>query len=253
MGVTHLPSLAAAQTIPIPGDVSANIERHARMVHAAAEERVGVLVFPELSLTGYELDLASRLVFSEKDPRLDPLVDLASNHGMTLIVGAPVRMGSRTHICAFILSPDGSVDIYTKRHLGAEEDSVVQSGEHSPLLRIGRRIGAVAVCADANEPSHAEEAANRGAAVYLVSSFIIPSALARKTARLRACAVDHSMTVVFSNYGGPTGGLPPGGRSAIWSDQGELLAQMDAVGAGLTVAHATTSGWRAKAVPLPGT
>jgi predicted amidohydrolase len=67
-------SLAAAQTIPIRGDVDANVERHLRLVHIAAAEQAQVLVFPELSLTGYELDLAADLAFSQRDPRLTPLV-----------------------------------------------------------------------------------------------------------------------------------------------------------------------------------
>ena len=71
-------SLAAAQTIPKRGDVEANLEGHSRLIHAAAEGQARVLVFPELSLTGYELDLADDLAFSENDPRLTPLVELAS-------------------------------------------------------------------------------------------------------------------------------------------------------------------------------
>jgi predicted amidohydrolase len=41
-----------------------------RLVHAAAKEHAEILVFPELSLTGYELDLADGLAFSPDDARL---------------------------------------------------------------------------------------------------------------------------------------------------------------------------------------
>ena len=44
------------------------------------------------------------------------------------------------------------------------------------------------------------------------------------------------MNVIFSNYGGPSGGLPSAGRSAIWSAQGKLLTQLEASGAGIAVA-----------------
>ena len=101
------------------GDVDANVEQHLRLAHVAAEERAQVLVFPELSLTGYELDLADALAFSQSDARLAPLVDAASSYTMTLIVGAPVRIASRLHIGAFILFPDRTVGLYTKHHLGA--------------------------------------------------------------------------------------------------------------------------------------
>lgn len=243
-------SLAAAQTIPTRGDIDANVEHHARLVHAAAEERARMLVFPELSLTGYELDLAADLAFSEDDPRLAPLAELAVSHGMTLIVGAPVRIESRLHIGAFTLSPDRTIGLYTKRHLGVGEGAVFHAGSRSPLVSLEGGTAAVAVCADANHPSHAEEAAGRGASTYLVSTFIAPSDLEARTAMLRSYAVQHSMTVVFSNYGGPSGGLASSGRSAIWSDKGEPLAQLQGTGAGLVIAIESDTGWVASAVTL---
>jgi NAD+ synthase (glutamine-hydrolysing) len=54
--------------------------------------------------------------------------------------------------------------------------------------------------------------------------------------------------VVFANYGGPSGGLASGGRSAIWSETGELLARLEPTGAGVVVATGTDAGWRARAI-----
>lgn len=258
-------SIAVAQTIPIRGDVDANVAQHVRLAHAAAREQAQVLVFPELSLTGYELDLANDLAFSQSDPRLAPLVEAASSYSMTLIVGAPVRIGSRLHIGAFIVSPDRTVGLYTKHHLGAfstkascdgvvppAEATVFHPGNWNPLVRFGGNTAAVAVCADTGRPSHPQDAADRGARTYLASMFVIPSEFERETANLRAYAAQHSMIVAFANYGGPSGGLASGGRSAIWSESGELLAQLGAIGAGVAVAIESHAGWRAETVMLGG-
>jgi predicted amidohydrolase len=80
--------------------------------------------------------------------------------------------------------------------------------------------------------------------------FVISSDLEQDTARLESYAKEHSMAVVFANYGGPTGGLVSGGRSAIWSEKGELLAQLEAEGAGVAIAIEGDDGWRAKAVKV---
>ncbi|MGH2830821.1 MAG: nitrilase-related carbon-nitrogen hydrolase, partial [Actinomycetota bacterium] len=48
-------SIAVAQTSPVRGDVQANLEEHGRLVRVAAAEGAQLVVFPELSLTGYEL------------------------------------------------------------------------------------------------------------------------------------------------------------------------------------------------------
>lgn len=210
-------------------------------------------------------DVDAALAFSQSDPRLDPLLEAASSYSMTLIVGAPARIGSRLHIGAFIVSPDRKVGLYTKHHLGAfsasascdgivppAEATFFHPGKLNPLVRFGGNTAAVAVCADTGRPSHAQDAADRGARTYLASMFIIPSEFKRETANLAAYAVQHSMTVALANYGGPSGGLASGGGSAIWSERGELLAQLEAIGTGVAVAIESHDGWRAKAVMLGG-
>jgi predicted amidohydrolase len=258
-----LRTLAAAQTVPIRGDIAANVEQHLRLIRIAAQEQAQVLVFPELSLTGYELDLARQLAFTTSDARLAPLVEVVSRSSTIVIVGAPVRIGSRFFLGALILSPDGSVGLYTKHHLGAfssgasadgvvppAEATVFEAGTADPLVAFGNDAAAVAICADTGRPSHAQAAADRGATIYLASVFSIPSDFERERANLRAYAARHSMAVVVANYGGPSGGLASAGRSAIWSDRGELVAELETKGAGVVVAREDHAGWSAKTVML---
>jgi len=256
--VTGARSIAAAQTIPLRGDVDANVADHICLIQAAAEGHAQVLVFPELSLTGYELDLAHDLAFSEGDSRLDPLLGIASSCCMTLIVGAPVRVGSLLHIGAFIISPDRSVVLYTKHLLGAfpsnanpgesvppAEETVFDPGNRNPLLQFGGNPAAVAICADTSRSSHPREAAARGATSYLASMFITASDFEIEAARLSDYAVQYSMAVVLANYGGPSGGLASAGGSAIWSEKGELLTQLEGTGSGIAFAIEDEAVWRA--------
>jgi predicted amidohydrolase len=67
--------VAAAQPACTPGDVARNVLEHARAVRRAGAR---VVVFPELSLTGYELD-AEAVV--PQDPRLAPLVEACAQTG----------------------------------------------------------------------------------------------------------------------------------------------------------------------------
>lgn len=257
-------AIAVAQTIPVRGDVGANLDAHRPLVPLAAERGAQVLVFPELSLTGYELDLGEALAFTPDDARLAPLVELAFARSITLVVGAPVRMESRLFIAAFIVSPAGTVDVYTKHHLGAftpsascdgivppAEATYFHPGTRNPLVRLGDTVAAVAVCADTGQPSHAARAAERGARTYLASVFVIPSLFDDETANLRASARRHSMTVAFANYGGPSGGLASAGRSTIWSGRGEVVAQLDRAGTGVAVAVEDDLGWHGSTLMLP--
>ena len=73
-----------------------------------------VVVFPELSLTGYELARAAELAFEPLDTRLEPLLALARRAQVTLVVGAPVRLEGWLHLGAAVLDADGGLEWYTK-------------------------------------------------------------------------------------------------------------------------------------------
>jgi predicted amidohydrolase len=256
-------SIAVAQTCPVEGDVTVNLDQHLRLAELAAAAAAQVVVFPELSLTGYEIGLAEALAFSERDPRLAPLADAAASLSITLIAGGPVRIEARLHIAALVFSPDRTTALYTKHHLGAfsesarcdgsvppAESTVFQPGDRDPLVRFAGNDAALAICADVGRPSHPRQAAARGARTYLASMFVIPSEFEADSSRLAGYAEQYSMVVALANYGSPTGGLAAAGRSSIWSEKGELLARLAPSGAGVAVATEMPEGWRAKTIAL---
>jgi predicted amidohydrolase len=178
-----------------------------------------------------------------------------------MIVGPPVRIESRLHIAAFIFRPDRRTTLYTKHHLGAfgegarcdgivppAESTVFQPGDRNPLILFASSIAAVAICADIGRPSHSQQAAPRGANVYLARMFVIPSECESDSAKLRAYGVRHAMVVALANFGCSTGGIAAAGRSSIWSEKGELVAQLGPNGAGVAVAAETSEGWRGRTV-----
>jgi predicted amidohydrolase len=54
-------SIAAAQSGSRPGDITWNISRHLEFILQAASHHIDLLIFPELSLAGYELSLVPTL------------------------------------------------------------------------------------------------------------------------------------------------------------------------------------------------
>src|SRR5262245_39548059 len=97
--------IAAAQVRSVGGDVDGNIAVHAAAMEAAAGQSVRVLVFPELSLTGYERELAAELAMTAKDRRLEPLLSLARQYQMDAVVGAPLQNGTAKPALGAILIP----------------------------------------------------------------------------------------------------------------------------------------------------
>lgn len=119
-------AVAVAQCAPVPGDVAENARRSAATATVAAESGAKLLLFPELSLIGYDLDRLGDpgCWVTAGDPRLDVVREASRVHGVTTVVGA-AWLGRDGHrlLASVSLAPDGTVDVVGKRYLhGPERD-----------------------------------------------------------------------------------------------------------------------------------
>ena len=101
---------------------------------------------------------------------------------------------------------------------------------------------ALAVCADFSHASHPRQAAEAGANIYAAGVLISEGGYAPDTTLLQGYAAEHHMVVLMANHGGPTGGWTCAGRSAIWGDDGGLIAAAPGVGDTLVIARRNTAG-----------
>ncbi|QYM66595.1 MULTISPECIES: carbon-nitrogen hydrolase family protein [unclassified Pseudomonas] len=237
--------IASAQTCSIAGDLAANIQRHLALMVAAAEHGVQLLVFAELSLTGYEPALARELAIAPDDTVLAPLRELARELQMTVVVGMPIRLASSSGVLigALVLAADGSLAVYSKQHLHPGEDAAFVPGSGGKALVWGEDRIALAVCADFSHASHPRDAAALGATVYAAGVLISEGGYAADSALLQGYASEHSMVVLMANHGGPSGGWVCAGRSAIWGPDGELIAAAPGVGDALVIARREAGNW----------
>lgn len=241
----HAPTFAAAQSISIAGDVHANLLRHQCFMQAAAQHGVQLLVFPELSLTGYERGLAADLAILPDDPVLQPLRELAREFQLTTIVGMPIRLSANAPVLigALVFGADGSLGIYTKQHLHPGEEVAFAPGYGGSMLEMGSDHVALAVCADFSHASHAAAAAGQGATLYAAGVLITEGGYGPDTALLQGYAREHGMTVLMANHGGTTGGWESAGRSAVWGPDGALIVAAPGQGELLVIARREAGGW----------
>jgi len=241
----EFPLVAAIQSASVKGDIAANLTRHLALARQAASLGARLALFPELSLTGYEPDVAAATALRGDDARFAPLAELAHSSGMTIVVGAPLRIGGILYIGAISFLPDGRVAEYTKQHLHDGEDAVFTAGFGGAALDIGDAPVALAVCADFTHASHAQAAAQSGARLYAASVLVSPGGYAKDSEILRGYAEQHAMPVLMSNHGGPTGGWQSAGRSALWDESGRLVVE-GGPGECLVLASRTAGGWQGR-------
>lgn len=244
--------IAAAQLASIPGDLEANLARHERFVLAAADRGARLIVFPELSLSGYEPSLAKECVLGLDDERLHPLRELAAAREIAVVAGAPFRApDGGLHIGAILIEPGKNVAGYAKQHLHGNEKDFFVPGHLDLLFTIPGASVALAVCADTSHPEHAESAARRGATLYAAGVLWTEKGYGSDAALLQDYARRHSMAVLMANHAAPSGGWVPAGRSAVWAENGSLVAAAPGDGELLVLAEREEGGWRGEVVYLP--
>jgi len=218
--------IAAAQVPSIRGDFDSNLATHLEAIDEAARHGVSVLVFPELSLTGYEPDLAADLATTPDDPRFDALGERATRFGIEIVVGVPLVNGPRSpFLGAILFHSDGRRRTYRKMHLGSSERAWFTPGLEAATLESGGITIGLAICADASNSSHPERYAAAGASVYAAGVFLNEEWYSTDAPRLAAYAERLNMAVVMANHGESNGTLRSVGRSTIWAAGGETLAQ----------------------------
>src|SRR5829696_987045 len=198
-------TIAAVQPPCVEYDVGQNAHAHAVAIHSAGAR---VVVFPELSLTGYELDAPALAL---DDARLEPLVEASKETGALALAGAPVRGEDGDDHIAMLAVDNGQA--------GAERFA---PGEQPVVVEVdGWRLG-LAICKDTGVAEHAAATAALGIDAYVAG--VLEHADDAHVAEERALRVvaDHRVWVAIASFAGSTGGGygAAAGGSAIWSPDG---------------------------------
>ena len=214
-------AIAVAQPACVAHDVAANAATHATLVRRAGTR---VVVFPELSLTGYELDAEP---VAPDDARLAPVVEACRASDAIALVGAPVPgADGRIHIASLAIDGAGSRVAYRKLWVDETEARFAPGDAPAVLTVDGWRLG-LAICKDTGIARHQADTAALGIDAYVAGTLMSEAESAIQDERGRRIATDHRVWVAFASFAGSTGGGYDRalGRSSIWAPDGTLVAR----------------------------
>ena len=213
-------TIAAAQPMCRAYDVAENAISHADVILAAAAR---VVVFPELSLTGYELDAPA---VDPDDDRLRPVIDACATAASIAFVGAPTSDDQGEHISVLAVDAGGARVAYRKIWLSATEAERFVPGLSPVVLDVdGWRLG-LAICKDTGTPDHAEATARLGMDIYAAGVLDSADDASVQEQRARRIASHHRVWVAVASFAGSTGGghEAAAAQSRIWSPAGAVVA-----------------------------
>lgn len=110
---------ALLQSSGRPGDVAANLKVLDEAAGRAAETGAGLLVCPEMFLTGYAIgDDVPKLAEAADGPGAQAVAEIAVRHGLAVLYGYPERDGETVYNSAQLIDADGRrLANYRKTHL----------------------------------------------------------------------------------------------------------------------------------------
>lgn len=212
--------IATAQPSCIPYDVAANAASHAEVIRAAGAR---VVAFPELSLTGYELDAPA---VDPADERLAPIIEACAAAGAVALVGAPTADDLGDHISVLAVDGSGATVAYRKMWLGDAEAARFTPGPSPTVLDVdGWRLG-LAICKDTGVPAQAAATADLGMDVYVAGVLDSADDAAVQDERALRITSSHGVWVAVASFAGSTGGgyEVAAAQSRVWSPDGTVVA-----------------------------
>ena len=242
--------VALAQIAPKLGDLESNLEIHGDAIRLARREKAQVVVFPELSLTGYVLrDQVQDVALTLKAPLFKKL--LRASKDADLIVGfVEEAEGHRFHNAAAYLSKGKVVHVHRKLYLPTygmfDEGRDFAAGDVIRAFKTAHGPSGILICEDAWHPASAWILVQDGAELLFalssgptrgakpgrgITSLPIWHELLRTTAQFQ------TSFVVYVNRVGYEDGLNFGGGSIAIDPFGRPLASLPALTAGVAVAE----------------
>lgn len=254
--------VAAAQIEPTEADISDNLAKHFAFIDEARARDVDLLVFPELSLTGYQLrSRTPDLAITRDDERLLSIAERAGD--MTVVAGfVEESLAAQFHNSAAALRNGEVQFIHRKLNLASygnlEEAKYFARGRYVDVyVHEPPWTAAIFICADSWNPGLIHLASLYGATLL-----VIPIASSREAVGLEFSNPDgwqtalsfygmlYGMPIIMANHCGSRDGETYWGGSRVIDPHGNTIA-MGGEGEELVVADLDYSKVRQARFQLP--
>jgi predicted amidohydrolase len=230
------------------GQPDENARQVRRQIENAASQGCRLVLFPEMTDTGYEMETIKKLAPCwEANQFLVTLKEAARANDIYVVSGLSERSGDDVFNAVVALNPSGEVvGHYRKIHLftGAPiyEDRYLKAGSDAMLFQADDLLCGVMVCYDLRFPELARLYAINGVQLLLIASAFPFPRLYHWETLVAARAIENQTFVAAANRVGQDGAVTFCGSSQILDPFGTKLSSCREAGEDLIVADITAQG-----------
>lgn len=226
-------NVALAQISCKVGDKKHNINTMKKNIKKAKEKCANLVIFPELSLTGYlSRDLVYELAEPIPGPSIHSLEEIAEKENIHIVFGMP-EQSEKAHAVlyntAVLLGPNGIIGKYRKTHLPThsvfEEKRYFRIGYEAPVFETEIGKMGLTICYDIFFPEICRLLRLKGAQLIICIS-ASPAGRSRFFEVFTAArALENTVFLAYVNLVGVENGLQFWGGSRIIAPDGSILAK----------------------------
>jgi omega-amidase len=223
--------IALAQLECKLGDVAANVETMCRIVGESADGGADLVLFPEMSDTGYDMPTILRTACKAHDAPRTRLAESARRYNVNVIAGLSLREGGSVFNTSVAFDRSGAViGEYRKIHLftgePTREDAALSAGDNRVIVEIdGVRTGLL-ICYDLRFPELSRSLMLEGAEMLACVAAWPAVRVAHWRLLAAARGLENLCVVAAVNRAGADGEHVFGGGSGVFTQVGESLANL---------------------------
>lgn len=238
--------ICLAQISPMTGDLKKNINNHLEIISAVKDKGVSLVIFPELSLTGYFLkdsiyDIGIN-INSDESAILKPVYKTTKDMDISIIAGFVEKDEDHNfYNSSFCISKGQLINIHRKVYLPTygmfEELRYFKPGDGFGVFDLSGVKYSVLTCEDAWHLSSSYIAVNKGAHIIIVNSASpargVETGLNKFTSikmweeLLSVMAFYYRSYVLYVNRVGFEDGIGFSGGSCVFNPSGEMEGRLD--------------------------
>ncbi|MGE1062922.1 carbon-nitrogen hydrolase family protein [Megasphaera paucivorans] len=194
------------------GKKEENLQRMLGYIEHAARQGSDLIVFSEMSLTGYDdegqvpaaLKMQTRLAETIPGPASEAVAQAAKAHGIYVLFGMPEMYEGRVYNSLAACSPEGTIVSYKKMHLPLQEPNWAAHGDTPLLLPTPWGPIGCSICYDAYSfPELIRYYAAKGCRLYInATAFAKSRNPNRARTTLEASVLREDIYIATANLGG---------------------------------------------------
>lgn len=216
--------VSAVQFIPHLKNIEENIKLIKSYLEEAKNKNSDLVLFPELSVTGYSLNEDSYIYGMQEDNILPEIQNLCKKLKINCVISLPLNEKDNTYIGAVFIDSNGIIKSkYLKTHLYDKESKFFSKGQDFPVFDtpIGK-IGMM-ICYDLEFPEVARILSLKGAELILIPTSNMSPYEEDQTIFVKSRTKENEVPILICNRLGSEDDLNFFGNSMLVDQEGKII------------------------------